>query len=203
MDADWCLRSDVVADACLQAFTWVMDTAYSTILARGKFSWNQLWNAGSTCCIDCPDPLVKPRSCAADVRSLCRADSYAQKYAMVYGFSPGCGGDPGNLTDPDTDIAAFLLTRGGHAWLGHGWSGCSRVYEWTSALDGDYGEPLGLCSETGAGSGVFTREWSRSTVTLDCNTWKGTIVMKRDANADAKTAAAAAAAAGSGIAGDL
>jgi hypothetical protein len=81
----------------------------------------------------------------------------------------------------DTDIAAFLLTRGGHAWLGaknatfcaiyiynvsfhqdrlgtntgkhskksaafflgHGWSGCSRVYEWTEALDGDYGEPLG------------------------------------------------------------
>ena len=44
-----------------------------------------------SCCIDCPDPMVKNETCAADVRSLCRADSYAQKYAMVYGFSPGCG----------------------------------------------------------------------------------------------------------------
>ena len=61
---------------------------------------------------------------------------------------------------------------------GHGWSGCSRVYEWTGALDGDYGAPLGLCSETAPGSGVFTRQWSKATVTLDCNTWNGTIALK-------------------------
>ena len=53
-----------------------------------------------------------------------------------------------------------------------------RRYEWPAALDGDYGEPLELCSETAAGSGVFVREWSKSSVRLDCNTWNGTIVMK-------------------------
>jgi hypothetical protein len=26
--------------------------------ARGKFTWNQFWNAGRSCCIDCPDPMV-------------------------------------------------------------------------------------------------------------------------------------------------
>ena len=166
----------------LDAFNWVMDTAYATILHRGKFTWNQFWNAGSTCCIGCPDPMVKQDSCAKDVRSLCAKDSYAQKYAMLYGFSPGCGGSTSNLTDPDTDIAAFLLTRGGHAWLGHGWSGCSKVYERTAALDQDYGVPLDLCSETAPGSQVFTREWSKSTITLDCNTWKGTIVLKDEAD---------------------
>jgi hypothetical protein len=162
----------------LDSFNWVMDTAYSTIVERGKFTWNQFWNAGSSCCIDCPDPMVKQKTCAADVRKLCNASSYAQKYAMVYGFSPGCGGNTSHLTDPDTDIAAFLLTRGGHAWLGHGWSGCSRVYERPEALDGDYGEPLGLCSETAPQSGIFKREWSKSSITLDCNTWKGEITMK-------------------------
>ena len=122
--------------------------------------------------------MVKPHTCAEDVRSLCKADSYAQKYAMLYGFSPGCGGSTSNLTDPETDIAAFLLTRGGHAWLGHGWSGCSKVYEWPPALDEDYGEPMDLCHETSAGSQIFEREWSKSTVTLDCNTWESKIVMK-------------------------
>ena len=47
----------------LESFNWVMDAAYSTILARGKFTWNQFWNAGKSCCIDCPDPMVtKPKA---------------------------------------------------------------------------------------------------------------------------------------------
>jgi hypothetical protein len=127
--------------------------------------------------------MVKNETCAADVRALCKPDSFAQKYAMVYGFSPGCGGNTTGLTEHsmNTDIAAFLLTRGGHAWLGHGWSGCSRVYEWTDALDADYGEPLELCRETSPGSGIFTREWSKSSITLNCNTWNATIVMKPQA----------------------
>ena len=110
------------------------------------------------------------------------------------------------------------LKKSAAFFLGHGWSGCSRVYEWTEALDGDYGEPLGrtrrkpctsfaqicprlsvflsdetvlilnndlkrwvragLCSESAPGSGIFTREWSKSTITLDCNTWNSTIVFK-------------------------
>ena len=83
------------------------------------------------------------------------------------------------MTDPDADIAAFLATRGGHAWLGHGWSGCSQQYERPAALDKDYGEPTDtICKETQPGSNVFVREWSKATVTVDCNTWKNTIKMK-------------------------
>ena len=53
------------------------------------------------------------------------------------------------------------------------------MYEYPPGLDLDYGEPLGLCEETGgAGSGVFTREWSKSTIHMDCNTFKGAVVMK-------------------------
>eukprot|EP01050_Picozoa_sp_SAG11_P027098 SAG11_NODE_6730_length_1258_cov_1.269198_3_plen_135_part_01 len=85
----------------LSSFHWVMDAAYAAILERRKFTWNQMWNGspGRSCCIDCPDPMVKNQTCAADVRSLCSADSFAQKYAMVYGFSPGCGGNTSDLSE--------------------------------------------------------------------------------------------------------
>ena len=76
----------------------------------------------------CTRPLVtKGSSCAGQLRKLCAADSPAQTRATMYAFSPGgCGGDPSKLTDPVQDIANFLLTRGPHAWLGHGWLGCPR-----------------------------------------------------------------------------
>jgi hypothetical protein len=76
------------------------------------------------------------------------------------------------------DLANFLLVRGPYAYLGHGWLGCSQTYEYPDALNADYGEPLGLCAETTAGSGIFLREWSKATVQMDCNTWTPSITMK-------------------------
>jgi hypothetical protein len=35
-----------------------------------------------------------------------------------------------------------------------------------------------VCKETAAGSGIFTREWSKATVSMDCNKWEGKITMK-------------------------
>ena len=68
---------------------------------------------------------------------------------------------------------------GKHAWLGHGWSGCSRVYERPALLDADFGEPTdAVCMETAPGSGIFTREWTKASVKTDCNTWTSTITMK-------------------------
>ena len=170
------------------AFNWVMDRAYATILARGLFSWNQLWNGGRTPWINCPDPMVSsspPAKCAADIRRHCTPDSMVQRVAMLYGFASGCnGGNPSstsNLSEPLLDIAAFQLIRGPHAWLGHGWSGCGAVYERPAALDGDYGEPLGLCRETEPGkSGVFTREFTKSHVVVDCNTWTGNVTSRAE-----------------------
>ncbi|CAE8730362.1 unnamed protein product [Polarella glacialis] len=167
----------------IAAFQWQQSHVYATILKRGKFTWNQFWNGSpeKTAWIDCPAPMVAKKTCSADVRSLCNASSPARTVAMVYSFSPGCMSSTEKLADPDTDIAAFLLTRGPYAWLGHGWSNCNRVYEYPTGLDFDYGEPLSLCKETKEGSGIFTREWSKSTVHMDCNTFKGTVTMKKQA----------------------
>ena len=51
------------------------------------------------------------------------------------------------------------------------------MYERPAALDGEYGEPVGQCKEVGSG-GVFEREWTKSTVTVDCNAYTSEIKMK-------------------------
>jgi hypothetical protein len=122
-----------------------MAVIYEEVLARGKFSWQQMWNGQSSpsdkngCCTS---PLVRQgKTCATTLRSLCTADSPAQTRAMMYAFTPGgCQGDPGNLTDALQDIANFLLVRGPYAWLGHGWLGCSREYEVPEQFNWDFGE---------------------------------------------------------------
>jgi hypothetical protein len=159
------------------AYNANMEALKNYTLAQGKFSWQMLWTGGdpngkgSTG----PQPIVTQAHCAQDLRSLCNATSPAQVRTMMYAL--GCN-DPANLTQFDQDLANFLLTRGPYGYLGHGWKGCSRTYEYPDALNADYGEPLGLCSETASGSGVFVREWSKATVQMDCTTWTPTITMK-------------------------
>ena len=122
---------------------------------------------------------MKQASCAANLRTLCAADSPSQTRAMMYAFSPGgCGGDPSVLPELHQDLANFLLIRGPYGWLGHGWKGCSRTYLFPPELEADYGEPTGLCAETAPNSGVFTREWTKASVQMDCNTWTPTIKMQ-------------------------
>jgi len=85
------------------------------------------------------------------------------------------------------DLAKFLLVRGPYAWLGYAWIGCTStwgddaedLYYRPPELDVDYGEPSsGVCAETEEGSGVFTREWTKASVSFDCATWAGSVVVK-------------------------
>ena len=58
-------------------------------------------------------------------------------------------------------------------------AGCSRKFEFPAAqFNADYGSPLGVCSETAPGSGIFVREFTRSTVQMDCSSWTPTITFK-------------------------
>ena len=162
-----------------------MEVIYSEMLERGMFTWQQQWNgqadptAKNGCCTK---PLVsKGSTCASTLRKYCAKDSPSQTRVMNYAFSPGsCTGGSGlvPLTSPDQDIANFLLIRGPYAFLGHGWLGCSREYKVPEQINWDYGEPLGLCEESAAGSGVFKREWTKAKVQMDCNTWTPTISLK-------------------------
>ncbi len=165
------------------AYNYNMEVLKNYTLQQGKFSWQMLWSGGdpngkgSTC----PSPLVNQNTCASDLRGLCTASSPAQSRTMMYAFGPGaCRGDPSNLVQFDQDLANFLLVRGPYAYLGHGWLGCSRTYVYPPQLNADYGTPLGFCSETAPNSGVFTRQFTKSTVQMDCNTWTPTLPHKSE-----------------------
>ena len=163
------------------SYTANMATLVNRTLSAGKFSWQMLYTGGdpdskgSTC----PGPIIQKGSCSATFRSLCTEGSPAQTRTLMYGLSPGfCTGNPANLTDFDNDLASFLLIRGEYGYIGHGWLGCSRTYDFPPELSVDYGIPTGLCSETAENSEVFTRDYSKSTITFNCTSWTSSIVMK-------------------------
>ena len=93
------------------------------------------------------------------------------------------------LTNFELDLGFFLASRGPYAWLGYGWMGCGcgwdgdgempcDLYSRPPSFDVDYGVPMELCRETNS-SGVFTRDYTRSTVQVDCNARSAKIVMKQ------------------------
>ena len=129
------------------------------------------------------------------MREYCGAHSPFATQALMMGFTYASSIhlhlDNLTLPSPEQDIATFLLVRGEFAWLGYGYQGCASVkrrfpggtwresgYVWPELLDRDYGVPTGECHETSPGSEVFTREWSKASVTLSCRDFTADIKMK-------------------------
>ena len=79
---------------------------------------------------------------------------------------------------PDERPSPVVILAPCRAFLGHGWLGCSRTYVVPEQINWDYGIPQGLCKETAPDSGVFTREWTKASIKMDCNTWTPTITLK-------------------------
>jgi hypothetical protein len=174
------------------AYNKNMDALREATLKAGKFSWQMLWtggaptNKGGTV----PQPPVNRQDCAAQLRALCNITSPAQTRAMMYQLNH-THGDPSKLLSFEQDLANFLLVRGPYAWLGHGWTGCSKNYPFPPELNMDYGEPTnGICAETAPKSGVFTRSWTHVDVEMDCNTWLPSIKWKAPASVPPPTPAA-------------
>ena len=44
--------------------------------------------------------------------------------------------------------------------------------------DTDYGTPVARCQESGNGTRIFTREWTKASIQWDCNTGHGEITVK-------------------------
>ena len=136
-------------------------------LAAGKFAWQLLGSANVR--------ATPPAACTADLLAYCRADALIQHEAAFYQAGSAF----------EQDLANFLLIRGEYAYFGHGWQGCAQPpasegggYIFPDQLRRDYGHPIGLCVETAPGSGVFTREFTKSTVQMDCNSGTSSIEFK-------------------------
>ena len=70
-------------------------------------------------------------------------------------------------------LASFLVGRGDYTYLGWGWRGAG-LPQWDPLFDAyDVGEPAGACEQTAAG--VWSRNWTRGSATIDCNAWTATL----------------------------
>jgi len=120
-------------------------------------------------------------TCQSYLEKNCGPASPSQNGTLFYGFSRVTHHQAWPLPSPEQDLAAFLLSRGPYAYFGYGWTGCadaSHPFDRPAALDADYGVPQGFCAQTAPGSGVWTREYSKATITLDCGRWEATITPK-------------------------
>ena len=64
-------------------------------------------------------------------------------------------------------MAAFLITRGPYAFIG---SRNLRDDLWDPLFALDVGQPTGLCTEIA--KNVFARNWTKGTVSFDCNDYR-------------------------------
>ena len=110
-----------------------------------------------------------PDQCKAMMRKQCVGGNQSAAPAAWDRFAmyniPG-GGEHASPQDFTDYTAEFLLTRGPYAMLGYSWCGCTngqqmrpRATEW----DKDFGEPVGVCKETGT-EGVLARKWTKGSV---------------------------------------
>lgn len=114
------------------------------------------------------------------MRTNCGPTTPPQTGALFFGYSRVKHTQAWPLPSPDQDLAAFLLTRGPYAWIGYGWTGCvdaTHPFTRPASLDTEYGDPAGDCSESSPG--VFTREYTAASISLDCNSFTANITMKQ------------------------
>jgi hypothetical protein len=166
--------------------------AKAEVLAHGGFTWGaESLFVGTGARVQSKPPGAfpagvlpqEPETCLGFMRAVCVNQTRFATGALLFELTRRTFNDPFPLPYPKQDVAQFLLTRGPFAWLGHNWMGC-LADEFTpqlrpAELDVDYGVPLeDFCTETAAGSGVFTRSWSKVDVSLDCATFTATLDMK-------------------------
>ena len=179
----WCTTDMGLTQADTTAITdaWAqtIDLVRQTLIGAGAWAWAFFshWSP--------PDAGAGAAACAAQMREICTAGADWPYYGAGVQVQWTLNAPPYNSTHARTaplpsaarDIAFFLAVRGPYWWLGYGWVGCSVPYDFPDALRVDYGTPLGFCEETGAGTGVFTRPWTKATATVDCNTGSATTTM--------------------------
>ena len=156
MIAAWAANAAAWEEAMLARGKYLYSFFYGSLLSAPGWSWQ--------------DPQS---TCASFMRANCGAGSPTQSpnTTLLMSFSRPSFANSWPLKWPEQDIAAFLLARGPSALIGYGWWQCATMpnpFERPALLDADFGEPQGYCAETAPGSGVFSREWTRATVSLDC-----------------------------------
>jgi len=129
------------------------DRVLAELTSMGK--WVSAWND--------PDGSLDQGNCASQMRKWIAKGKDNKNTLQI----------AGPKTPTDQIIAAFLIARGPSAILNFPTLGCygsATEYGWNPHMDEDFGGPLELAVETS--ENVFTRQWSKATISLDCKTFE-------------------------------
>mmetsp|Transcript_37467 Transcript_37467/g.98270 ORF Transcript_37467/g.98270 Transcript_37467/m.98270 type:complete len:448 (-) Transcript_37467:258-1601(-) len=160
-------RDDVYA--MFQAWEGNVAKVLASVATKGGWTYNQLLAGGPTF------PRVSSSACTAAFRAACPTEGRAPRVGLELYSLTSNHSDSAKVDD----LAAFLLTRGPYSLIGWGWRGtCNVDYEIPDDFLMDHGVPTTNCTETGADTAVFTREWTRASVTIDCNSLTSSIKVR-------------------------
>lgn len=162
--------ADLVAASVLSR-----DEMFNATVAAGGFVFNHLYSPTPSNASDAA------AACATKLRGLCRPNAFPQTSTYLQQMTAARGHAGWPIPFPLQDLAIFLLSRGEYSWLGYAWWGCGSPMNFTRPpyFDEDYGVPTGgVCAETGDGTGVFVRNYTKADVAMDCNTFTPEIRMK-------------------------
>jgi hypothetical protein len=181
-------------DAWNSARLPVYATMHSSLAKNGKFEWHMFRDADG-------EPPGTPGAKSVPTNTTCAA-WMAKKCATSFEKVPLMMTFTNQFWDPQDrhqqqrpgvikpepyifpwrrqQLAAFLLIRGPHAFVGTGW-GVGLVHEWDDLYDMDLGVPAasekgGTCRQTKPG--VFERSWTKYHVELDCNSWEASFTQQ-------------------------
>jgi hypothetical protein len=165
------------------------DRAQALIAAAGK--WSSTWAAESfsnqTCCRGCKPECRSATvpECVASVVKLIDAATQPNHTLQLRVPLPdwtATSGPPSHSNGEYIDfwVKLFLLVRGEQSLLyfpgqGGAFSYAKDYPPFPASMHADYGQPLSDAPTLGAGPGgplsVFTRQWTRANVTLDCSSF--------------------------------
>jgi hypothetical protein len=153
-----------------------MTYAQQQILASNGFTWSLI--DGQSNANASPLMISKGSGCTNTIRNACSSGAF-QNMPFLFGLSSGNQTDP--LPYATQELTAFQLMRGPFAFWGYGQWGMTWPTTGSSHLPfpdfihNDFGVPTGTCTETVPGqSEVFVRTFSKSTVSLNCQTYEVT-----------------------------
>jgi hypothetical protein len=149
---------------------WVNNTAAvnAAIVAAGGWQYQLAISGGG------PTFPTESAKCTAELQKACPSSP-----STPPGYSDYIITNVHSSPSKRDALIAYLLTRGEYGFIGHGWEGtCNMDYTLPPEYAVDYGTPLDNCTESAAGSGIFVREWSKATVSINCATLQGQLKMK-------------------------
>ena len=139
------------------------------LAARGRTSWNGIDGiegpVGGQWGMNTHRPPADKAGCAAAMRTLC--DPGRQRRGLFMEYDTGWRENSTTPLYHNQTLAAFLVVRPPLGFLGTSYG--LDDSSWNPLFAMDVGVPTGTCVE--APKAVFSRQWSKGTAALDCNTY--------------------------------